>query len=379
MPGRKGEILCCSLSSILCAMSILYFYNIDVPINDSTIVVRDIINQVCYTIHQSCYNSVIFSGNDILHAEALPKLVTVNGILNLAHNRKPMPAFTLEVFPVFEIRSDISMIVFGCVILNSYGCFSGEKTVLIEQNYSNIAYKIPFTRARFNCKCLQSKIENIIDLFELYSNNGGNLITAVMQNMDIHMFITMKVIKNADDIRSQFYSLIISKISIEITQTKLASYITPATSTKIYNPMEADITTHFSHTFDNYEKQRIPSFREINKAGKAKVDNKNVKKSDAFDCDFNNLEAYPIEYYMGKIVILAKSRQGSKYLQGVLQYCTKEIIALMSKEIENEFHSLLTHHYGNYFCQKLIPYLSSLAKADLLKNVRLILDHLTFY
>ena len=113
---------------------------------------RDVTNLIYYTIHQACYKSIELSGKEILHSKEFPKADIISAFIGLTLNRKLIPSVPLEVFSVIQIKNDISIVVYGAIIANSYQCFAGEKTVLLEQSFTNLEYRIPFARARIQCK-----------------------------------------------------------------------------------------------------------------------------------------------------------------------------------------------------------------------------------
>ena len=47
---------------------------------------------------------------------------------------------------------------------------------------------------------------------------------------------------------------------------------------------------------------------------------------------------------------LARSQQGSKYLQRVLAKASPDVVDFVVEEVGDSMHELMTDSYGNYFC-----------------------------
>ena len=54
--------------------------------------------------------------------------------------------------------------------------------------------------------------------------------------------------------------------------------------------------------------------------------------------------------YKGQMHKLARSQQGSKYLQRVLAKASPDVVDFVVEEVGDSMHELMTDSYGNYFC-----------------------------
>ena len=73
--------------------------------------------------------------------------------------------------------------------------------------------------------------------------------------------------------------------------------------------------------------------------------------------------------YKGQMHSLAKSQQGSKFLQRVLAKASPDVVDFVVEEVGDHMHELMTDSYGNYFCQKLLQSSSSHQRMELLRRI----------
>jgi hypothetical protein len=343
---------------------------------------RDIINLICYTLHQSCYNSILTSGKDVLNPSAIAKITIIKGELNLLAARTAIAPVSVDIFPVVQLKSDISLAVFGTIAINSYQCFAGEKTILLEQKLENVNFKSTFTRIRITFRWLDTNIEYSIDLLNTFNTYNTQMMTLVLQCMNMHVYI--EGILNKSIIKDQnTFILSINKISIEITKAQLMSFTNPSMGSKYEEIIHScgnlaitqppPIIKKINSGLNGIEspiKPHTPIKQSTPKHSKTPISDKSHHKIAKLDNELlNNLTENPVEYYKGKIFELAKTQQGSKYLQNVVQYSTQESICFIASEVENDFAALLIDKYGNYFCQKFIQSIQPTVRVKLLKIV----------
>ena len=73
--------------------------------------------------------------------------------------------------------------------------------------------------------------------------------------------------------------------------------------------------------------------------------------------------------YKGLLSNLAKTQQGSKYLQRVLTRAPPDVVEFIIKEVIKEMKTLMIDQYGNYFCQKLLQSSSSQQRCEMLQEL----------
>ena len=315
----------------------------------------------------------------MLSPSAIAKITIIKGELNLLAARTAITPISVDIFPAVQLKSDISLAVFGTIAINSYQCYAGEKTILLEQKFDNVNFKSAFTRIRITFRWLDTNIEYSIDLLNTFSTYNSQMITLVLQCMNMHVYIegiiTKSIIKDQN-----IFILSVNKISIEITKAQLMSFNTASISSKYEEIIHScgnlaigspPIIKKINSDLSNIENPIKPIVKQSTpKHAKTTNSEKSNHKISKLDNELlNNLTENPVEYYKGKIVELAKTQQGSKYLQNVVQYSTQESICFIATEVENDFAVLLIDKYGNYFCQKFIQSIQPAVRLKLLKIV----------
>jgi Pumilio-family RNA binding repeat len=317
----------------------------------------------------------------VLNPSAIAKITIIKGELNLLTARTAIAPISVDIFPVVQLKSDISLAVFGTIAINSYQCFAGEKTILLEQKLENVNFKPAFTRIRITFRWLDTNIEYSIDLLNTFNTYNSQMVTLVLQCMNMHVYI--EGIINKSIIKDQnTFILSINKISIEITKAQLMSFTTSSMGSKYEEirhscgnlatqpPIIKKINSDLNSIENPIKKPHTPIKQSTPKHSKTPISEKGSHKITKLDNELlNNLTENPVEYYKGKIFELAKTQQGSKYLQNVVQYSTQESICFIAGEVENDFAALLIDKYGNYFCQKFIQSIQPTVRARLLKIV----------
>ena len=317
----------------------------------------------------------------MLNPSAIAKITIIKGELNLLAARTAIAPISVNIFPVVQLKSDISLAVFGTIAINSYQCFAGEKTILLEQKLENVNFKSAFTRIRITFRWLETNIEYSIDLLNTFSTYNSQMVTLVLQCMNMHVYI--EGIINKSIIKDQnTFILSINKISIEITKAQLMSFTNSSMGSKyeeiihscgnlaISQPSIIKKINSDLNSIESPIKPHTPIRQSTPKHSKTPISEKSRHKIVKLDNELlNNLTENPVEFYKGKIFELAKTQQGSKYLQNVVQYSTQESICFIASEVENDFAALLIDKYGNYFCQKFIQSIQPAVRVKLLKIV----------
>ncbi len=72
----------------------------------------------------------------------------------------------------------------------------------------------------------------------------------------------------------------------------------------------------------------------------------------------------------GHILILAKKKVGSKFLQEHLSKAKQSLINKIIDQIEGHLADLMMDNYGNYFCSELIKYLQVHQRIQFLKQIK---------
>jgi hypothetical protein len=204
--------------------------------------------------------------------------------------------------------------------------------------------------------------------------------------MNMHVYIEA-FLANKTSLKDQSaFILNINKVSIEITKTKLLSFAPTPLERPVASSKYDEITrscgsfalvqpvappkpiAEISRKEFTSAKSSQPSKQKHNKTPKA---DKSSHKIGKLDTELlNNLTDNPVEHYKGKLFELAKTQQGSKYLQNVVQYSTQESISFIADEVDKDFAALLIDKYGNYFCQKFIQCIPSAIRFKLLEIVK---------